>query len=152
MTSRSWLRYYMENTVVLLILNGHQGFYLEGHVENKTSNSSATFLSPQRFPPKSRKYPIRPVICGHVEPPKHLWGRDRFGIHPHFPVRFSTIYTKHIQILNNSGVEQAITRQHCTNAWCAISRCSKRENAKLQLKVYVLLHSQVIIISLIIFH
>lgn len=103
MTSQSWLRYHLENTVALLILNSHRGFYLEGPVEDKTSNSSSTFLSPQRFPPKSRKYSICPVIGGHVEPPEHLWGRDRFGIHPHFPVWLSTICHGFHQDLDAGG-------------------------------------------------
>lgn len=94
MASWSWLRYYMENTVVPLILNSHQGFDLEGHVKNNTCNLSSTFLSPQCFPPKSRKYSISPVVRGHVEPTKHLWGRNCFGIHPHLSVWFSTIYAK----------------------------------------------------------
>lgn len=130
MTSQSWLRYHLENTVALLILNSHRGFYLEGPVEDKTSNSSSTFLSPQRFPPKSRKYSICPVIGGHVEPPEHLCGRDRFGIHPHFPVWLSTIYTKHIQILKTQVQSKPSPGRNALVRSVLFSRCSKRENAK----------------------
>lgn len=122
------------------ILPDHQGFCLESHIKSNTCNSSLTFLSSQSFPPQSRKYPISPVICGHIKPPKHLWGSDCFGVHPHFSVRFSTIYVKKMHISNTSDVGWTMTKQHCTNLWCAVSKCSKYERCKITLKTSLLLY------------
>ncbi len=50
---------------------------------------SFTFLDLVGPPPKSGKYPVRPVVRGNVKPPKHLRSSYRFGVHPHLSVGFA---------------------------------------------------------------
>ena len=53
--------------------------------------ASTYLLSLQRLAPERGEDAVRPVVGGHVQSAKHLWGRDGLWVHPHLAVGLAAV-------------------------------------------------------------